>query len=161
MSGLFGATLLLSGILACVVTAPLFDRVLTHHLGITLKTLVPIVAGAWLSLIWAGECDSINLVDTVCLRISGTYRRIVDLCAKELFVVVNQRSCSITPITYDRYNYVELISPFSVKPNNTGGLFAIMIIIGTCSVTMLPVGLELGVELTRNADGSSAIMWCA
>ncbi|KAJ8587443.1 MFS general substrate transporter, partial [Rhizopogon salebrosus TDB-379] len=101
MSGLFGATLLLSGILACVVTAPLFDRVLTHHLGITLKTLVPIVAGAWLSLIWA------------------------------------------------------------VKPNNTGGLFAIMIIIGTCSVTMLPVGLELGVELTRNADGSSAIMWCA
>jgi len=101
ISGLFGATLLLSGILASVVTAPLFDRVLTHHLGVTLKILVPIVAAGWLSLIWA------------------------------------------------------------VKPNNTGGLFAIMVIIGTCSVTMLPVGLELGVELTRNADSSAAILWCA
>lgn len=101
VSGLLGATLLLSGVLASVVTAPLFDRVLTHHLGITLKSLVPIAAGAWLSLIWA------------------------------------------------------------VKPNNTGGLFAIMVIIGVCSLIMLPVGLELGVEVTRNADGSAAILWCA
>ncbi|KAG1732245.1 major facilitator superfamily domain-containing protein [Suillus paluster] len=101
ISGLFGATLLFSGILASVVTAPLFDRVLTHHLGITLKALVPIVAGAWLSLIWA------------------------------------------------------------VKPNNTGGIFAIMVIIGVGSITMLPVALELGVELTRNADGSAAILWCS
>ncbi|KAG1742808.1 major facilitator superfamily domain-containing protein [Suillus lakei] len=101
ISGLFGATLLLSGVIASVVTAPLFDRVLTHHLGITLKILVPIASGAWLSLIWA------------------------------------------------------------VKPNNTGGLFAIMVIIGTCSLIMLPVGLELGAEVTRNADGSAAILWCA
>ncbi|KAG2062460.1 hypothetical protein BDR04DRAFT_965106, partial [Suillus decipiens] len=34
-SGLFGATLLLSGVMASIVSAPLFDRVLTHHLGIT------------------------------------------------------------------------------------------------------------------------------
>ncbi|KAG0703286.1 MFS general substrate transporter [Suillus ampliporus] len=99
-SGLFGAILLLSGILASVVTAPLFDRVLTHHLGIALKILVPIVAAAWLSLIWA------------------------------------------------------------VKPNDAGGIFAIMVIIGVCSITMLPVGLELAVEVTRNADCSSAILWC-
>ncbi|KAH7921403.1 MFS general substrate transporter [Leucogyrophana mollusca] len=101
ISGLMGATLLLSGIVASIITAPLFDRILTHHLGITLKLLVPIVAGAWLSLIWA------------------------------------------------------------VKPGNTGGLFAIMAIIGTGSVTMLPVGLELGCELTRNADGSAAVLWCS
>jgi MFS family permease len=101
ISGLFGATLLLSGVIAGVFTAPLFDRVLTHHLGITLKVLVPIAAGAWLSLIWA------------------------------------------------------------VKPDNTGGLFAIMAIIGICSLILLPVGLELGAEVTRNADGSAAILWCA
>ncbi|KAJ8582274.1 hypothetical protein M405DRAFT_573418, partial [Rhizopogon salebrosus TDB-379] len=160
LSGLFGATLLLSGILACVVTAPLFDRVLTHHLGITLKTLIPIVAAAWLSLIWAGECGSINLVDTVCLRISGTYRRIIDLAQRGYLSWSINDHVRSPPITHDRYNHAELISPFSVKPNNTGGLFAIMVIIGTCSVTMLPVGLELGVELTRNADGSSAILWC-
>ncbi|KAG2078963.1 MFS general substrate transporter [Suillus decipiens] len=100
-SGLFGATLLLSGVMASIVSAPLFDRVLTHHLGITLKILVPIVAGAWLSLIWA------------------------------------------------------------VVPNNTGGLFAIMAIIGICSLIMLPIGLELGAEVTRNADGSAAILWCS
>ncbi|KAG2145999.1 major facilitator superfamily domain-containing protein [Suillus bovinus] len=100
ISGLLGATLLLSGVFTGIVTAPLFDRVLTHHLGITIKVLVPIAAGAWLSLIWA------------------------------------------------------------VKPNNTGGLFAIMVIIGICSLIMLPVGLELAVEVTRNADGSAAILWC-
>lgn len=66
-AGLMGATLLLCGIAAAVVTAPLFDRVFTSvlpltylftyapapadqpycstHLARTMKTLVPIVAG--------------------------------------------------------------------------------------------------------------------
>ena len=39
-------------------------------------------------------------------------------------------------------------------------LFAIMAIIGACSVTILPVGLELAMEITHNA-GSSAILWFA
>lgn len=46
-----------------------------------------------------------------------------------------------------------------VKPNNTGALFAIMTIIGVTSLTLLAVGLELGADLTRNADASSAILW--
>lgn len=46
-----------------------------------------------------------------------------------------------------------------MKPHNIGGLFAIMTLIGVSSVTMLPVSLELACELTRNADGSSAILW--
>ena len=46
------------------------------------------------------------------------------------------------------------------KANDTGGLFAIMAIIGACSVTILPVGLELAMEITHNA-GSSAILWFA
>ncbi|KAF9227412.1 MFS general substrate transporter [Gyrodon lividus] len=100
-SGLMGASLLLSGIVTSIVTAPLFDRIFTHRLGVTLKILIPIVACGWLSLVWA------------------------------------------------------------VRPNNTAALFAIMVIIGTCSVTMLPVGLELGVELTRNADASAALLWCS
>lgn len=99
VSGLMGAALLLSGLIAAIITAPLFDRVLTHHLAITSKIIVPAIAGAWLSLIWA------------------------------------------------------------VKPGNIGGLFAIMVIIGVGSLTMLPVGLELGCEVTRNSDGSSALLW--
>ncbi|EDR11851.1 uncharacterized protein LACBIDRAFT_313717 [Laccaria bicolor S238N-H82] len=98
-SGFLGACMLLTGIVSAVVTAPLFDRVFTHHLAVTSKVLVPIVGVGWLALIWA------------------------------------------------------------VKPHNIGGLFAIMTLIGVSSVTMLPVSLELACELTRNADGSSAILW--
>ena len=35
----------------------------------------------------------------------------------------------------------------------------IMAIIGGTSLSLLPIVLELAVELTRNADGSSAILW--
>jgi hypothetical protein len=49
-----GAALLLSGIVAAIATSPIFDRILTHHLGITVRTLCPVIAVAWLSLIWAG-----------------------------------------------------------------------------------------------------------
>ncbi len=45
------------------------------------------------------------------------------------------------------------------KPNNTGGLFALMTILGVTSITMLPVALELVCDLTRNADGSSSLLW--
>ncbi|KAI9442617.1 MFS general substrate transporter [Lactarius indigo] len=78
---------------------PLFDRVLTHHLAITVRTLCPITGITWLSLIWA------------------------------------------------------------VRENNTGALFTLFIIIGVCSISLLPVAIELGVELTRNSDGSSAVLW--
>lgn len=47
-----------------------------------------------------------------------------------------------------------------VKPDNTGACFAIMALLGVVSVPMLPVALELSCEVTRNADGSAAILWC-
>jgi len=84
---------------AAIVTSPIFDRVLTHHLGLAVRIMCPIIAGAWLSLIWA------------------------------------------------------------VRPRDDAALFAIFIIIGVCSITLLPVAVELGVELTRNPDGSSAVLW--
>lgn len=34
-----------------------------------------------------------------------------------------------------------------------------MAVIGACSLTLLPVALELAVEVTRNADGSAALLW--
>jgi len=101
IAGLMGAALLLSGIVAAIITSPLFDRVLTHHLGITTRILCPILAAGWLATVWV------------------------------------------------------------IKPNNTGALFAVLVIIGVTAVIMLPVGLELGCELTRNADGSSALLWFA
>ena len=47
----------------------------------------------------------------------------------------------------------------AVKPNNTAALYVIMALVGMCSIPMLPVTLELAVEVTRNAEGSSAILW--
>ncbi|KAK7676965.1 hypothetical protein QCA50_020083 [Cerrena zonata] len=99
VSGLMGAVLLLVGLVFAIITSPLFDRVLTHHMALVCKILCPILGVLWLSLIWA------------------------------------------------------------VKRDNTGGLFAIMAIIGATSLTLLPVALELAVELTRNPDGSAAILW--
>ncbi|KAF8160671.1 major facilitator superfamily domain-containing protein [Crassisporium funariophilum] len=98
-SGFMGACMLLTGMVAAFIVAPLFDRVFTHHLAIISKILVPIVAVGWLSLIWA------------------------------------------------------------VRPDNTAALFVIMTVIGVCSVPMLPIGMELACEVTRNADGSSAFVW--
>lgn len=65
ISGIMGATLLLAGVVAAFLTAPLFDRVFTHHLAITAKCLVPLVDLAWLSLIWAGQYMSIPTSHTV------------------------------------------------------------------------------------------------
>ena len=53
-SGFVGATLLFAGIISAAIASPIFDRVLTRHLGITIKIVVPILSAFWLSLIWAG-----------------------------------------------------------------------------------------------------------
>ncbi|KAF7978235.1 hypothetical protein HWV62_1244 [Athelia sp. TMB] len=52
-----------------------------------------------------------------------------------------------------------LVFAFAVKANNTGGLFALMALIGAISVPTLPIALELSCELTRNPDGASALLW--
>jgi len=100
-SGFLGAVLLLVGLLAALISAPIYDRVLTRHLALSAKILCPILAAAWLSMIWA------------------------------------------------------------VRPNNVGALYALMAIIGATSLSLLPIALELAAELTRNADGSSAVLWFA
>lgn len=52
-----------------------------------------------------------------------------------------------------------LVFAFAVKENNTGGLFALVALIGAISVPTLPIALELSCELTRNPDGASALLW--
>ena len=116
-----GATILLVGLVATLFTAPLFDRVLTHHLALSCKVLCPVVAAAWLSLIWA-----------------GTLQRCVVFATGSHLEKTN-----------------------TVRRNDTSGLFVIMAIIGAASLTLLPVALELAVELTRNANASSAMLWAS
>ncbi|KZS98469.1 MFS general substrate transporter [Sistotremastrum niveocremeum HHB9708] len=98
-AGFMGAALILSGLLSAAVTSPLFDRVLTHHLGITLRATTPFLAAAWIALIWA------------------------------------------------------------VRPHNAAPLYILFALIGAISITLLPVALELGCEITRNADAAAAILW--
>lgn len=48
---------------------------------------------------------------------------------------------------------------WNVKPNNSPAIFVVMAIIGVCSFLLLPIGLELGCEVTRNAEASCALLW--
>lgn len=98
-SGLFDATFLASGIVAALVSAPLFDRFLSPYLGFTIRTLLPIVAAIWVSFIWV------------------------------------------------------------VRPNNSAVLFPLNAILGICSFIMLPIALELGAEVTRNAEMSCTLLF--
>lgn len=121
-----GAALFLVGLIAAGVTAPLFDRVLTHHLALTCRVLCPIVGVLWLSLIWAGRSHIVT-------------------------IYVDGANSSI-PTCFSFANNL-------VKPNNATALYVILGLIGACSIPVLPVALELAVEVTRNADGSSAVLW--
>ena len=60
VSGFIGATLLLSGIVAAAITSPIFDRVLTRHLALTLNVFIPILSAAWISMIWAGKSSGFS-----------------------------------------------------------------------------------------------------
>lgn len=53
-SGLMGGIFLLSGLLAAILSAPLFDRVLVWHLAKTVKIALPVLGAAWIGLIFAG-----------------------------------------------------------------------------------------------------------
>jgi len=52
-AGFVGAALLFSGIIAAGLVAPILDRVLTHHLNVVLRALVPVLAAAWIGFIFA------------------------------------------------------------------------------------------------------------
>jgi FLVCR family MFS transporter 7 len=66
--------MLISGIVAAIATSPAFDRILTHHLGITVRILCPVIALAWLSLIWAGKESfthpPLRVIDLICVYCS-------------------------------------------------------------------------------------------
>ena len=48
---------------------------------------------------------------------------------------------------------------YAVRPNNLGGIYVVLVAISSVSFILLPVGLELGVEITHNAETSTAILW--
>jgi hypothetical protein len=64
-AGFMGACFLLSGLVAAIVTAPLFDRVFTHHLAVTSKILVPFIAVGWFSFIWAGMPPAFHILNAL------------------------------------------------------------------------------------------------
>lgn len=54
-SGLMGGIFLISGLVAAILSAPLFDRVFSYHLARTVKIVLPILGVCWIGLIFAGE----------------------------------------------------------------------------------------------------------
>jgi MFS transporter, FLVCR family, MFS-domain-containing protein 7 len=53
-SGIMGGAFLLSGLVAAILSAPIFDRVLVHHLAKTVKVCLPALGVVWIGLIFAG-----------------------------------------------------------------------------------------------------------
>lgn len=56
-------------------------------------------------------------------------------------------------------SYIALI--WDVRANNSAGIYVVMVFIGVSSFTLLPIALEIGCEVTRSAETSSAILWFA
>ncbi|ELU42626.1 MFS_1 domain-containing protein [Rhizoctonia solani AG-1 IA] len=54
-------------------------------------------------------------------------------------------------------SYIALI--WDVRVNNYAGLYVVMVVIGVASFTLLPIALEIGCEVTRSAETSSAALW--
>jgi hypothetical protein len=50
---------------------------------------------------------------------------------------------------------------FAVRPNDDAGIYIVACSIGILGFLLLPVGLELGCEITRHAEGSAACLWMA
>jgi FLVCR family MFS transporter 7 len=48
----------------------------------------------------------------------------------------------------------------TVRSHNYAGLYPVFIFIGIGSFILLPVALEIGVEVTSSAESSSAVFWC-
>jgi len=46
-----------------------------------------------------------------------------------------------------------------VRPDNSAGIYVVMVLIGFCSIILMPIALELGCEITRSAEVSSAVLW--
>ena len=61
ITGLIGGIFLLSGLLAAILAAPLFDRVLIHYLAKTVKSALPLLSIAWICLIFVGGSNSLAL----------------------------------------------------------------------------------------------------
>lgn len=53
--GIMAGVFLLSGLVAAILSAPIFDRVLVHHLAKTVKVCLPALGVVWVGLIFAGE----------------------------------------------------------------------------------------------------------
>ena len=60
-AGAMGRIFLLSGLLAAIIAALLFDRVLIHYLAKTVKAALPILSIAWICLIFVGGSSSLAL----------------------------------------------------------------------------------------------------
>ncbi|CAE6494813.1 unnamed protein product [Rhizoctonia solani] len=98
-AGIMGAVSILSGVVGAIIASPIFDRYLTHHLGMASKIIVPILSACYIGFIWA------------------------------------------------------------VRENNAAGPYVVLVVMGIGSFTLLPIALEMGCEITRSPEVSSAALW--
>jgi len=92
-----------------------------------------------------------------CLLLSGMVMAIITGPIVDRYFTHHLARLSKVLVPFIAVGWLSLI--WAVRPHNTAALFVISAVIGICTITMLPVSLELACELTRNAGGSSALLW--
>lgn len=63
-SGIAGAALIFAGLAGAAVISPITDRY--KHYLITVKILVPIIAGSYLGMVWAPDCANVAAPYIIC-----------------------------------------------------------------------------------------------
>lgn len=117
--------------------------------------------------------DAFNILSAQILQPYGYSDTVAGLCATVLICAGLFAAILMSPLL-DRVFMkhmglvIKILCPFVglawlsviwvIRPNNTAAILVIMGIIGAGSLTMLPVGLEMGVEVTRNPAGSAALL---
>jgi len=94
---------------------------------------------------------------SACMLLSGMAMAIITAPIVDRYLTYQLARLSKVLVPIVAVGWLSLI--WAVRPDNTAALFIIMAVMGICTITMLPISLELACELTRNADGSSALLW--
>jgi len=88
VSGLIGAAMLLSGVVAAIAILPILDRILTHHMGITSRILCSFIAVSWAALIGA-----VRVHDTAPLFVIFV---VIGACSIPLFYIAIELIVAVT-----------------------------------------------------------------
>ncbi|KAL7410407.1 major facilitator superfamily domain-containing protein [Mrakia frigida] len=139
-AGNMSAGLIITGLLTALLSAPLFDRVLTHHLALAAKVLIPISAGMFMALIWVIKEDNVVPIVVVLCVLGGSLFVLLAVGLELAAEVTRQPEASSSALFFasNLFAFVSIVvmdalraGPNGSPPNNMRNS---LIFIAACSV---------------------------